>query len=140
MAGRRIRWASAGKAIAVGAAVLAAFASLPALLGGPDPQPLPEDVGLAGVAPEAPAPVEVPPPAAPPRVPGSVKRELEDRRTRERAQRGPSRPKRPDRRQRDRDDQIGEPSSNPPPPVSPLAVDVPRPPAPRPRREFHFER
>ena len=48
MPGRRIRWANAGRAAAIAAAVLAGLATLPALLGEDEPPPLPEDVGLAG--------------------------------------------------------------------------------------------
>lgn len=76
VAGRKIRWANAGRAAAIAAAVLAGLASLPALLGGDEPPPLPEDVGLAQVAPSsvtappapaAPVPVKPPKAAEPPK-------------------------------------------------------------------------
>ena len=65
MSGRRIRWANAGRAAAIAAAVLAGLATLPALLGEDKPPPLPEDVGLAGVAPAPPPPMP-PAPVTPP--------------------------------------------------------------------------
>jgi hypothetical protein len=60
VSGRQIRWASLGRALAIGAIVLLGVISLPSLLGGGSPPPLPKDVGLA----------QAPPPAPP--VPASV--------------------------------------------------------------------
>jgi len=71
VAGRQIRWASLGRVAAIAAAVLAAIVSLPALLGGERPPPVPADVGLAPPAvaePVAPAvmPAETSQPVANP--------------------------------------------------------------------------
>jgi hypothetical protein len=71
MAGRRIRWASAGKLAAIGAAAVIGIASLPALLGGDAPPPVPADVGLVPPPPTNSVPTAVPSapmtPATPPR-------------------------------------------------------------------------
>jgi hypothetical protein len=111
MAGRRIRWAAAGKLAAIAAAVLAGLAALPALLGGDEPPPLPEDVGLGQVAPPAPAatattpetaaptgaaPLPVKSPAAnrPPRAPAKAKSPRErDGSRRPRRERSQERPR-----------------------------------------------
>jgi hypothetical protein len=68
MTGRRIRWGSLVRLAAVAAAVLAGLAVLPALLGSDEPPPLPEDVGLAEVAPPAPPEAPVTPDPTPPPV------------------------------------------------------------------------
>jgi hypothetical protein len=47
MAGRQIRWRSAGRAAAIAVAVIAGIISLPALLGSDRPPPVPDDVGVA---------------------------------------------------------------------------------------------
>jgi hypothetical protein len=57
--GSQIRWASVGRVAAIVAAALAGIASLPALLGGDAPPPVPPDVGLA------------PPPVAAASIPGA---------------------------------------------------------------------
>jgi hypothetical protein len=64
VSGWRIRWSSAGRAAAIGAAVLAAIAVLPTLLSADEPPPLPDDVGLApAVEPQAALPPPPPDPA-----------------------------------------------------------------------------
>jgi hypothetical protein len=45
--GSQIRWASVGRVAAIVAAAIAGIASLPALLGGDAPPPVPPDIGLA---------------------------------------------------------------------------------------------
>jgi hypothetical protein len=62
MAGRQIRWASVGRIAAIAAAALAGIASLPALLGGDAPPPVPADVGLAPPPTTNPNPTAAPPP------------------------------------------------------------------------------
>ena len=47
MPGRQIRWARVGRIAAIAAAGVLGIASLPALLGGDAPPPVPPDVGLA---------------------------------------------------------------------------------------------
>ena len=66
MSGRQIRWASVGRVAAIVAAAIAGIISLPALLGGDAPPPVPSDVGLApppiaSMAPHAPQPPAPPP-------------------------------------------------------------------------------
>jgi hypothetical protein len=56
---RQIRWASVGRVAAIVAAAIAGILSLPALLGGDAPPPVPPDVGLTQ------APIPAAPPAAP---------------------------------------------------------------------------
>jgi hypothetical protein len=79
MAGRQIRWPSVGRAAAIGLAVIAAIAALPALLGSDGPPPVPEDVGLVPppvpVGAEAPEPLGPEPPPLPVKRAGNVGRE-----------------------------------------------------------------
>jgi hypothetical protein len=58
---RQIRWASVGRVATIVAAVIAGVLSLPALLGGDAPPPVPPDVGLT----PSPVATAVPPPAQP---------------------------------------------------------------------------
>jgi hypothetical protein len=55
VAGLQIRWRSLGRAGAIAAAAIAGILSLPALLGGDRPPPVPADVGLAPVQEAPPA-------------------------------------------------------------------------------------
>src|SRR5262245_52164389 len=91
MAGRQIRWPSVGRAAAIGLAVVAAIAALPALLGSGSPPPVPDDVGLAPRPPIAvSAPVAAPRPPEPKKTPPVKPR----RRIREHAVRRPRNPRR----------------------------------------------
>jgi hypothetical protein len=122
MAGRRIRWANAGRAAAIAAAVLAGLATLPALLGEDEPPPLPEDVGLGGVAPAAPAPVP-PTPAAhftakPPQAMPAGQREAKRRPKRGGGKRGADVSTPGAARRRARHGET-EPESEPPEPAAP---------------------
>ena len=137
MAGRKIRWANAGRAAAIAAAVLAGLASLPALLGGDEPPPLPEDVGLAQVAPP---PVAVPPapvapvPAKPPKADRARNKRL--------AAREAAAARRDPRRSKRENDSAGDDSDTVAPAVTFIPAYGPTPsyPAIPPREAFDFER
>jgi hypothetical protein len=153
MAGRRIRWANAGRAAAIAAAVLAGLATLPALLREDEPPPLPEDVGLGGMAP-ARAPV---PPAAPLTTKPAVTAQPGRRATKRRPERGDGgrtvnqgRPGGPGRRARHGEknrrarhggrERDSEAAGAPPPVAVPTYVPTYAPPPAAPgRREFRIE-
>ena len=74
MAGRRIRWTGVGRATAIGLAVVAAVAALPALLGSGAPPPVPDDVGVAPPSPPIAGSVDVAAEPLHPESPPLVKR------------------------------------------------------------------
>jgi hypothetical protein len=138
MAGRRIRWASVGRAAAIALAVIGGLIALPALLGGGSPPPVPADVGLApppATAQLPPAPA-VPPPALPVERPQGKRDHGRERSLPRRARSHPER-KRLHARHRHHDN-TEAPSAPALPPLSaaPTYSYVP-PPSPG---EFRFER
>jgi hypothetical protein len=139
MSGMRIRWETAGKVIAGVAAVLVIIGLAPSLLAPRDPEPLPEDVGLA-----PPPPVLAPIPATP-RAKASARaaarrKAAERRRARLEAKRAASRRRqnrkhRPERR-RDESPSAGWDAT----PVAVMPAYPPPPPPPTAAGEFGFER
>src|SRR5215204_6209442 len=75
MAGRQIRWPGVERVAVIGAAVIAAIAAFPALMGSDRPPPVPADVGLVPLPP-APAPQPLPHAAPVPRRGGSHQNRL----------------------------------------------------------------
>jgi hypothetical protein len=141
----QLRWASVGRAVAIAAAVIAAIAGLPALLGSDRPPPVPADVGLATVdptdvwLPPDPAPVSD---AAAARTPSSAYAKPSPKP----AKRRPAKGGRPERHARRRGGERAErrPGAAAPAPsvqaVSPAYLPAPSYSPPSVTGEFRFER
>jgi hypothetical protein len=140
-----IRWPSFGRSAAIAGAIVLAIVSLPALLGGGDPPPLPPDVGLTstGPAPGPSPPVEAagvdatPPPAASP--PAHLVKRPHGHSRPKRAHRGVNHS---DRHRADRADRQSD-HVQATPPTAPAASYQPTPAYPAPSHTsegFSFER
>jgi len=153
MAGRQIRWPGVGRVAVIGAAVIAAIAALPALMGSDRPPPVPEDVGLLP-APSASVPEPLPPRAPLPRRVASdenrlgkgnsetgdrsdLRERLDRRNSRRTRQRGRNARQR-GRDTRQRGDSLGDQEGREVTPESP-PVYLPSYAPPQPSREFRIE-
>jgi hypothetical protein len=139
VAGRQIRWASLGRVAAIAAAVLAAIVSLPALLGGERPPPVPGDVGLVPSPSVAATEPALPAPAAATAEPPPVRSGAVEREGGRGGGQQASGHKRQHRQSRDRDQSGAEDQSQQAwaPAATYAPAPVYSPPAPG---EFRFER
>jgi hypothetical protein len=135
MAGRQIRWPGVGRVAVIGAAVIAAIAALPALMGSDRPPPVPADVGLL------PPPSASAPPPAPlaPEVPSQPRSPAHQIRRQKGDSANGKRPRHLDRgrRRKGTDSQEDEADSDVSPTPSPVYVPSYAPPPPI--REFRIE-
>lgn len=112
-----IRWESVGKIAAGLLLAVAIVVSVPSLLGGDEPEPLPADVGLPQAAPPPPV-AAAPPPPLPRRKPKRARKPKRDR------------PARPPEQEDDTS----------PAPAAPIVAALPPPPPPGTYEDFGFER